>query len=377
LTSKSKKKLLILGTLPPPVNGATIYFDTLLKTKVTRQFDIVFLDLKFADSIGDYGRFSLAKAGRFVGYAVRLCRILITSRIDLVYAAISFPPVSFVKDIFLVTICRLFGRRVVGCILGIGLENLYDHSGWFMKRFIKWGISLYHSFTTPSLKMYDRYFSRLLPLEKAQAVPFGIFTDADVPNRNLIEASGSVRIIFYSNFVRSKGIDEALEAIPLVTRKNPNVSFLFVGAWDSEVHKSAAMSIVESTGIGEHLKFLGVVTGDARKTCLQESDIFLLPTYYPSEGLPLAILEAMSYGCAIIATDHAATASAVEDGVNGFMCHPRDSRDLAIKINQLIEDRQLLLGMQQNSLRKFRELFTAERFGEKLAGELLCLCNAR
>jgi glycosyltransferase involved in cell wall biosynthesis len=376
LTAKAKKKLLILGALPPPIHGATVYFATLLKTKVATEFDVVLLDLKFADSIGGYGRFSPAKIMRLVSYVMRLCWVLITSRVDLVYAAMSFNRVSFAKDILLVATCRLFGRRVVGCILGIGLENLYDRSGWFMKCFISWGVGLYHAFVTPSLKMHERYFAKLLPLQKARSVPFGIFTDAGVPIRQLRGDSDSARLVFYSNFIKSKGIDEVLKAIPLVRQKNPNVSFLFVGAWDSDAHKLAAMNLVESTGIAEWVKFRGVVSGDGKKACLQESDIFLLPTYYPFEGLPLAILEAMSYGCAIISTDHAAITVALEDGVDGLICRPRDPADLALKINPLIEDKHLLLSMQQNSIRKFREAFMAERFGESLASELLSLCNA-
>ena len=373
--SETRKKLLVLGALPPPVHGATMYFDTLLKTQVANDFDVIFVDLKFSDSITEYGRFSLAKTVTAIRYLVRLCLILITRRIDLVYAAISFTRVSLAKDIAFTALCRLFRKRVVCCVLGIGLENLYDQSGWLMKLFIIWGIGLYHSFVMPSLKMHARYFAKLIPLDKVRCVPFGIFTDAGNPGLKLLEASAPIKIIFYSNFIKSKGIDEALKCIPSVMQRNPNVSFLFVGAWDSEAHKDAAMRIVDSVGMGERLKFSGVVTGEAKKRYLEESDIFLLPTYYYSEGLPLAILEAMSYGCAIVCTDHAATTVAVEDGVNGLICRPHDPQDLAIKINQLVEDRQLLLRMQENSVRKFKQLFTAEQFGERLSRTLASLCN--
>lgn len=372
---EAKPKLLVLGSVPPPVNGATVYFETLLGTQVAQQFDVRFLNLKFYEAIGDSGRFSLKKVIRLMICTVRLCFILMRFRVDLVYAAISFNKLSFTKDIILVMLCRLFGRKVVACILGIGLEELYHRSGWLSKRFIRYGLSLYSIFISPSRQMYEKHFAKLVPLQKERTVPFGIFTDADAFSRRLLNPSDPIRVIFYSNLIKSKGTDEAVRAVSLVSQQHPNVRFLFVGAWDSEVHRNAVMDIVKAEKIQNYVEFRGVVHGEERKACLQTSDIFLLPTYYQFEGLPLSILEAMSYGCAIIATDHSAISAALTDGVNGLFCRPGDPDDIAQKIGILVEDRQLLLKMQENGARKFRELFTAQRFGATLATELLSLCE--
>lgn len=363
-----RKRLLILGSVPPPVNGATIYFSTILKTKVAEDFDIILLDLKFAKTIGDYGHFSLIKIMLLINYCWQLCFILATKRIDLVYAHISYNRISFVKDIILMAISRLFGKRVVVGILGIGLERLYQSSGRFMQRFILWGIGLNEIYITPSMKMYEQHYSRFVPLEKVRCVPFGIYTGANSSTRKLLDISDPVRVVYYSHFIKSKGIDDVLAAVPLVLQKNPHVNFLFVGSWDNEAHKNEVMSVVENdtTGIKNNVEFSGLVTGESAKACLQESDIFILPTYFESEGLPLSILEAMSYGCAIITTDHAGISVAVEDGVNGLICRPKTPTDLALKIIRLVEDRQLLLFLQENSLRIFHESFTAERFGDRL-----------
>jgi len=370
-----KKKLLILGAVPPPIGGATIYFQTLLKTKVVDQFDVVFMDLKFAESVADYGSFSLRKIARLIGYAIQLSGLLLRNRFDMVYAVIQFNRGAFMKDVALTAICRIFRVRVVGCMVGIGLGQLYEQSGWLIRHYIKWGVGLYYAFITPSLEMYARYFpSDLLPLDKARAVPFGIFTDAEVENRERLEPGDPVRIIYYSHYIKSKGFDDVIGAIPIVEQKYPNTRFLFVGAWDSKKHQESIMSVVNSNGIAAHAEFLGVTTGDTKKRYLQDSNIFVLPTYFEFEGLPLSILEAMSYGCAVIATDHAAISSVIEDGINGLICQPRDASDLASKIIELIDDRDKLYLIQKNNLKKF-ENYTAEKFGERLESELTALCN--
>jgi len=365
---------LVLGSVPPPIGGQTIYFHTLLRTQVASEFDVIFLDLKFADTIANYGRFSLNKIIRLIGYILRLCFILLTNRIDLVYAAIQFKKAACVKDMLLATVCKIFGKHVVGCIVGIGLADLYDQSGWLMKLFIRRSIGVYSAFITPSLAMYERYFpSDLMPPEKARVVPFGIFTDAEISRRRLLLDSEPIQVIYYSHFIKSKGVDDLVAAIPLVIEKHPNVTFLFAGAWDSEIHRESLMSYVESAGIGKYVRFLGIVTGEEKKRYLESSDIFVLPTYFELEGLPLSILEAMSFGCAVIVTDHAAISSAVEDGINGLFCKPNNPKDLASKIILLMDDRQTLFRMQTNNLRRFNEFFTAERFGERLAHELMLL----
>ncbi len=53
--------LSVCDGFPSPLGGATVYFDTVVRTEVARQFDLVFLDLKFAETIQNYGRFSLRK----------------------------------------------------------------------------------------------------------------------------------------------------------------------------------------------------------------------------------------------------------------------------------------------------------------------------
>ena len=376
LITKSKKKLLVLGSIPPPISGATIYFDTLLKTKVVSKFDVVFLDLRFSDSIADHGRFSMKKIARLIGFVLRLCTVLVNNHFDLVYAGLQFNRIAFIRDVTFAVICCITGTKVVGCLVGIGLMDLYNRASWIMKKFIKRGMRCYYAYFTPSLDMCQRYFpSEIMPLEKVHVVPFGIFTDTITSNRRLLKVDDPVQVIYYSHFIRSKGVGEVVAAIPVVIQKYSNTNFLLVGAWDSDAHRESVMTALETTGCGENVKFMDVVSGITRMRILESSDIFVLPTYFEFEGLPLSILEAMSYGCAIITTDHAAITSAIEDGVNGLFCRIKDSQNLAQKITHLLADRQTLLRMQTNNIHKFSRFFTAELFGERLASTLESICN--
>jgi glycosyltransferase involved in cell wall biosynthesis len=66
------------------------------------------------------------------------------------------------------------------------------------------------------------------------------------------------------------------------------------------------------------------------------SDCVVLPSYY-REGTPRSLLEAAAMGKPLIATDTIGTREPVTEGVNGFLCRPKDAEDLAAKMLAMIE----------------------------------------
>lgn len=75
------------------------------------------------------------------------------------------------------------------------------------------------------------------------------------------------------------------------------------------------------------VEYLGVVKD--MSAALKEYAVFVLPSYY-REGVPHAILEAMSIGRAIVTTDAPGCKETV-NGKNGFLIEPRNSEQLAEK----------------------------------------------
>jgi len=374
--SVNKQNLLIIGSLPPPIGGATILFDTIMKTEVVKQFNTKLLNFHYSNTVSSHGKLSIFKVFRLVKYTTTLISVLIFTRIDLVFSAIQFNRIAFTKDILLASICKAFGKKIVGCVVGIGLEELYLKSGIIRKYIIQCGVSLFDTFIVPSKELYLRYFpADLISCAKIRVVPFGIFTESDLAKTEAFGPSDHIQVLYYSHFIRSKGIDEVIEAIPIIIKKYSNISFVFAGAWDTESHKKEIFEIVKKYGLSSKMTFYGLITGNKKREILLKSDIYVLPTYFEFEGLPLSILEAMSYGCAIVATDHAAISSVVKDGINGAICRPRDPEDVANKIVTLIENRSLLLEIRQNNIKKYKECYTAELFGKRLAQTLGDISN--
>jgi glycosyltransferase involved in cell wall biosynthesis len=88
------------------------------------------------------------------------------------------------------------------------------------------------------------------------------------------------------------------------------------------------------------VEFLGWVDNEKKSAVFNNSDVFVLPSY--AEGLPISILEAMSYGKAIIATDVGGVSEIVRENENGILIEPGNQQQIKLAINNLLDHRELL-----------------------------------
>jgi glycosyltransferase involved in cell wall biosynthesis len=139
-----------------------------------------------------------------------------------------------------------------------------------------------------------------------------------------------------------------------------------VGSWS---HREAKKEIQDFLNSHDGLPIIvkGPLTGKAKWDLLFSSDIFILPTYYPAEGHPWVIVEAMAAGLPIITTDQGAITESVKDGVNGFIVEKRNPHQIAEKIKFLIEHPEIRKKMGEESRRLYLENFTEEKMVERLS----------
>lgn len=88
----------------------------------------------------------------------------------------------------------------------------------------------------------------------------------------------------------------------------------------------------------------------------QYADLFFLPSNY--EGLPIVIIEAMSYGKPIVASRVGGVSEIVREGVNGYTVD-NDPKCFAGKISLLLHNPQLAKSLGDNSLKIYHEELTA------------------
>ena len=91
--------------------------------------------------------------------------------------------------------------------------------------------------------------------------------------------------------------------------------------------------------LGSSFEYAGIVSGKAKREFLSSLDVFVLPSYF--EGLPIALLESMSFGAVPIVTPVGSIPEVVKDGVNGLLVKEHDASSIVQAIVRL-HDQTLL-----------------------------------
>ena len=98
---------------------------------------------------------------------------------------------------------------------------------------------------------------------------------------------------------------------------------------------------------------------------LQALDIFVLPSL--SEGIPMALLEAMAASRAVVASRVGGIPEIVEDGVEGFLVEPMDVNGLAERCLRLIESPDMAQKMGKTARARVERDFSAENMAHRVA----------
>ena len=105
-------------------------------------------------------------------------------------------------------------------------------------------------------------------------------------------------------------------------------------------------------------------TGEKKITAISNSNVFILPSY--NEGLPISVLEAMSYGMPVISTRVGDIEDAVIEGENGFLINPGDVESLAERIVWM-KDKQRWDRLSNGARSIAETRFDIMRFYERLS----------
>lgn len=143
--------------------------------------------------------------------------------------------------------------------------------------------------------------------------------------------NGVLNLLFLGNVTKDKGIYDLLEVLAANKDAWKGRVALKIGGEDKD---GQLLPFVNENGLGTVVQYCGYVTGQDKIRLLEWCNVFVLPSYY--EGLPMSILEAMSCGKAVIASNVGGIPSVVYDGENGILVNPGDKSALASAVDSYI-----------------------------------------
>ena len=158
-----------------------------------------------------------------------------------------------------------------------------------------------------------------------------------------------------------KGQSDFLKAANIIMEKYSDVYTVFVGAaYEGEEWREKVLAdAIEQSLYKNRIINCGYRTDS--KGIYSLFDIFVLPSTNP-DPLPTVVLEAMATGKPIVGYKHGGVCEMVKDGQNGLLAEVNNPEDLAIKIDMLLSDKELLSQMGKNSRQRLLKNFSIESY---------------
>lgn len=175
------------------------------------------------------------------------------------------------------------------------------------------------------------------------------------PNKNL---SGKLYVLLASRLLWAKGVAEYVEAARLVRRQIPEAVFLLAGEADPGNPASVPQEVIDEWKRQGDVEVLGHC--EDMQSLLEKADVVTLPTYY-GEGVPRILIEAAASGKPLVATAMPGCYEIVRHQLNGILIRPRDSRELARAIKEILPDDLCRARMGKYSRRLACEEFSQEQ----------------
>lgn len=142
-------------------------------------------------------------------------------------------------------------------------------------------------------------------------------------------------VLFLGHLLRDKGVYDLVRAFGLVARSFPRLKLVLGGVGNIDAVRQLAAQLE----IDARVACPGWLDPERKTAALASSTIFILPSY--AEGMPMALLEAMSWGMPVIATPVGGIPQVVANDNNGLLVAPGDIEGLAGAMRRLLDDAAL------------------------------------
>lgn len=273
---------------------------------------------------------------------------LVKNRPDLIHIHSSFGPSFYRKMPFIYLGC-LFGIPVVNHIHGAEFDSFYEKASRRKKRLIK--------------KVYNKC-SRLIVLSEEWRALIGRIAPAHkidvlenyciLPKTFSMQEKKKGQILFLGEIGERKGCFLIPDILERIKQSCPDARLVMAGSGQTAQVKRA----FAEKGLSGSVFFPGWVGKKKKQKLLKESEIFLFPTYY--EGMPMAVLEAMSYGMGIVTTNVGGIPRLIIPGRTGYLEVPGDIEKMAEDAVHLLQDESLCAKLGEQARERVAKRYSLE-----------------
>jgi colanic acid/amylovoran biosynthesis glycosyltransferase len=298
-----------------------------------------------------------------------------------------------------------FARHLNGCDAVVAH---FGHNGARVARLKKWGVlkppvvTIFHGYDVgvpireAGLSRYrdlfshgalcltvNDFFRRVLieagAPEAGVAVHHMGIDIAAIPYRWKSWQGMPLELITVCRLAEKKGVEFALRALARLAA-DPAIHWRYTIIGDGPL-RAELERLAAELGITGRVSFLGSLPHGEVKQWLRRSHAFVLPSVTAGngdiEGIPVALMEAMAAGLAVVSTRHSGIPELVEDGKTGFLAPERDVETLAGRLAWVAGNPEACERIVAAARAKVEADFNAETLDEEFAGIVTRLAETR
>jgi glycosyltransferase involved in cell wall biosynthesis len=258
---------------------------------------------------------------------------------------------SFIEKGLMLIIAKKIGKSTIIAPRSGYLVDEINASAIFKKIALK--ILTYCDKIICQGKYWNLFFINVLGQEKSKLQVVHNWIDLAKYNHSIHKLNSPIKITFLGWINENKGIWNLLEVVKVLENKD----FILNIAGNGKDFEKLKKKIIEEE-LENKINLLGWIYGDEKVKLLNDSDIFILPSF--KEGLPNALLEAMASFNAIITTNVGAIPDIIQNSFNGFLVKPNDTNQLTEALEIYLENNEMIHIHAKNALETVRSVNSIE-----------------
>lgn len=274
----------------------------------------------------------------------------IFNKVDIIHIHMSHTG-SFYRKYIVFKIFKLLNKKVIIHLHGSEFERFFESTGKITKRMIKNMLD-----NSDKVLVLGERWNGIIKKISCTCNTEILLNTVSIPTENIEYHENKKNILFLGALVKRKGIFELIESINNLKLKKIldeyNVNFIIGGSGREE---EKIKELIKTYKLGDNIKLVGWVDGERKKDLIKCSNIFVLPSH--NEGLPVAILEALSYGLPVVTTNVGSIDEAVIDNYNGFLINPFDVKQLEESLYKIIRSKEIWETFSKNAKKIAKEKF--------------------
>lgn len=359
----------MIGPTPPPINGSS--FATLHLIQAVRKSGKFAAHLETGEDerpVFNMGELDPQNVYLGIKHVLGLIRLLATNRGADLHVPIAQNGWGFTRDAIFIVLGRLARRKVVIHLYGGLFADFYASLPPLPRLLIR---TVFRCVTEAWVETPNRLtiFDGLLPRDRVRVLEN---TSEDIGLREAPrDPDGRTHLLFLANLVPEKGHGDLIGALEILAGRGVGgIDLHLIGQVQPDEAERVCERAASLADADIRVELLGTVLGPGKIDAYRWADILVLPSRYPPEGQPLVLLEAMSAGLPIIATDHSGIPLTVLDEQQGLIVPKGDPDAIASAVERLHADPGLRARLGQGGRERYLERYSRPSYDARVAERL-------